>query len=82
MIIRGRRGGLGSTELRALEDQRRDERAEIMRTSPSAIRRAMTASAPPPAPGEGWDSVRLRTEVEEQFRDVGARVWREDGGRQ
>lgn len=68
---------LRSSQLRALEEQRSKEREESLRTSPTAIRRAMLAR-PVPEPGDGWDEERLRAEVEEAFREVGARVWREE----
>jgi hypothetical protein len=66
-----------SSELREIEERRDAERAESLRTSPSAIRRAMQVR-PMREPGEGWDDERLRAEVEEAFRELGARVWREE----
>lgn len=68
-----------SSELRAIEETRAKERAERMRTSPAAIRRAITlARVQPREPGDGWESSQLRAQVDEEFRAVGARTWREE----
>ena len=68
---------LRSSQLRALEEQRAKEREEALRGSPTALRRVMSQRGTP-EPGDGWDDRQLRSEVEQEFRDAGARVWREE----
>lgn len=56
-----------------LEEQRSAERSE--RVAGAAKRRRAVVA--PRAPGEGWDLHRLRAEVAAEFREHGAKVFRE-----
>lgn len=65
-----------ASELRALEEQRALARSARV----ASVARRRRAVVSPRAPGEGWDAGRLRAEVEQVFREVGAKVIREEGG--
>lgn len=62
-VVRGRRAGLASSELAALEAERAREAAACPTARPSP-------------PMRGWAS--LRFEIEDEFRALGAKVYREE----
>ena len=64
-----------SSELRKIEAERATAR-ENDAAQRQAIRRHRRI--PPKPVNVGWDSERLRSEVEGEFRAVGGRVWREE----
>ena len=64
-----------SSELRALEEQRAEDRAEHVATV-ARRRRARVVRAP----GEGWDPVQLEKAVAGEFRCFGKVFGREGSG--
>jgi hypothetical protein len=63
--------GIRSSELAKVEEQRALERAAAV----GGVARRRRACA-----GSGWDWERLRSEVEQCFREHGAKVFREERG--